>query len=188
MLSSYLCLKTNHRRLIRALHRQDCSDRDNVLNSISSSDPSVAYKAIKCLNRNKIPKISKLRVGSHTFYGDDVPDGIYSSIKELKTNLDASNHDCSAIDFDVEYQVILEICQSGQTIPPLSRTKTEKILRLMKKDVNDVFSIAAAHFLYAGDDGVDHFHLILNAIITNINLAGASELNSIYASVLHKGH
>ena len=36
--------------------------------------------------------------------------------------------------------------------------------------------------------GLDHYHFVLNAVITNINLAKLEELNTIYACILFKGH
>ena len=62
------------------------------------------------------------------------------------------------------------------------------MLRSLKKNVNDFFSITPLHFLHAGIDGIEHFKLLMNAVINNINYAGISELNSIYACVLYKGN
>ena len=56
------------------------------------------------------------------------------------------------------------------------------------KDVNDLYSITALHYIHAGDAGLDHFFYLLNTIIENVNLAGINELNSIYACFLYKGH
>ena len=58
----------------------------------------------------------------------------------------------------------------------------------MRKDVNDFYSITALHYLNAGTSGHDHFHFLLNAVIKNVNLGGLSELNTIFACVLYKGH
>ena len=58
----------------------------------------------------------------------------------------------------------------------------------MKKDVSDFYSITAMHYLNAGTSGHDHFHFLLNAVIDNVNLGGLSELNTIFACVLYKGH
>ena len=54
--------------------------------------------------------------------------------------------------------------------------------------MNDYFSITALHYLNAGATGHDHFHFLLNAVISEINIASLPELNTIYAHVLYKGH
>ena len=53
-------------------------------------------------------------------------------------------------------------------------------------NVNDYFSITALHYLNAA--GHDHFHFLLNAVISEINIASLPELKTIYAHVLYKGH
>ena len=58
----------------------------------------------------------------------------------------------------------------------------------MRKEVNDFYSITALHYLNAGTAGHEHFHFLLNTIIDNVNLGGLSELNTIFACVLYKGH
>ena len=137
------------------------------------------------MKNTRISKINKLIVGSETYLGVAVPDGMYQSIKSLKTepySLDTMP------DFYEEYQLILEMCNAGRKIPPISLTKSTQILNSLKKDVNDIYSVTALHYLNAGDVGLIHFHYILNAIIDNVNLAGLPELNSIYACFLYKGH
>ena len=62
------------------------------------------------------------------------------------------------------------------------------ILKRMKKNVNDFYSITALHYLNTGTAGHDHFHFLLNTVIDNVNLGGLSELNTIFACVLYKGH
>ena len=49
----------------------------------------------------------------------------------------------------------------------------------MRKEVNDAFSITASHYINAGDEGLEHFNCIMNGVISNINIAGAQELNTI---------
>ena len=54
--------------------------------------------------------------------------------------------------------------------------------------MTDIYNITALHYLNAAESGLDHFHALLSAIIENVNLSGMSELNSIHARVLYKGH
>ena len=58
----------------------------------------------------------------------------------------------------------------------------------MRKDVSDLFSITASHFINAGVAGLKHFHLLMSTIIYNINNASLNELNDIWAMILYKGH
>ena len=66
--------------------------------------------------------------------------------------------------------------------------KSEQILRGLRKNVNDFYSITALHYLNAGTAGIDHFHFLLNGLISNVNLSSLEELNTVFAHVLHKGH
>ena len=120
------------------------------------------------------------------YHADHVPNGIYESIRELK--MEPENVDPDIPDLTDEYQYILDICRARQAIPVLSIEDAEKTLKTLKKSVNDFFSITALHFVNAGYEGVVHFRFLLNSVISSINLSGISELNTIYASILYKGH
>ena len=123
-----------------------------------------------------------------TYHGDTVPDGIYESIKTLKTDPIVVDKDDSIPDFIEDYRNVLDICLSGKRIPPISKEKSLEILRGFRKNVNDFYSITSLHYLNAGTAGHDHFHDLLNAVINNVNLGGLPDLNAIYACVLYKGH
>ena len=66
--------------------------------------------------------------------------------------------------------------------------KSTKILNKMKANVSDLFSITPAHYLNAGEAGIEHFNFLLNCIIEDVNNATIEELNACYALLLHKGH
>ena len=176
------------RRLQRQLDMREASKRDRVLDSIRSGNPSPAFRRLKGLKNSRSAKINKMKVGQLTYFGETVPDGIYESIRKLKTEPDEDEADPSFPNFNEEYRLILDICKTGRKIPPLSKEQSLKILTNIRKNVNDFYSITALHYLNAGTAGHDHFHYLLNAIISNINLAGIDELNTIYACVLYKGH
>ena len=181
-------VKRKHHQLLRYSNIQERYSRDKILDELVSVDPSNAYKSLKKGKRLSTTKIGKLTVGNMTYLGDTVPDGMYESIRKLKTEPDCTRTDTSHPDFSKEYRFILDICNSRRKIPQLSKDKSVKILKSIRKNVNDYYSITALHYLNAGEAGHDHFHYILNAIITNLNLAGIRELNTIYACVLFKGH
>ena len=90
--------------------------------------------------------------------------------------------------FNLDYEMIVKICQSGIKIPEISETKGLEILRSLKSDVNDLFSITARHYLNAGPEGARHFCFLLNHIILYINLSSLDDINSVWAIILYKGH
>ena len=51
------------------------------------------------------------------------------------------------------------------------------ILKKIKKNVRDIFNIAAMHYSNAGEEGIIHFNYLLNCIITDVNNASLGELN-----------
>ena len=182
-------LRQQHKRSIRHARMTDCARRDAILDSVySGSSASSAFRAIRKLNRAKTPLPKCIRTKGKTFHEDSVPDGIFESIRELKTEPLIDTHDAAFPDFSAEYKLILEICSARKPIPMLSLCEAEKLLISLKSDVNDFFSITPLHFRNAGLEGLQHFQFLLNTIINNINLSGLSELNTIYACVLHKGH
>ena len=54
--------------------------------------------------------------------------------------------------------------------------------------MNDYFSITARHYTNAGPDGYKHFHLLINGFIEDLNAITVSEINTVYACILFKGH
>ena len=180
--------KRQHQRLLRLQKMEECCFRDKTLNSLLSNDASPAYKAIKHLKNPRASKLAKITVGKMTYLGDTVPDGMFESIRSLKMDPIVRDAEDTFPDFDEDYRNILDICKSGKKIPKLSKENSLKILMRMRKTVSDFYSITALHYLNAGTAGHDHFHFLLNTIIDNVNLGGLSELNTIFACVLYKGH
>ena len=181
--------KRRHNRLLRFLREKEGIIRDNTLDNLLSKNPAYAYKSIRQTRsqRQISQKVGELKVGGLTYYGETVPDGIFESIRRLKTDPVTFNNNPSFPNFEEDYQHILDICKSGTKIPQITREKSLKILNNIKKNVNDFYSITALHFLHAGKAGEDHFHFLLSTIIDNINLGGIKELNTIYACVHLKG-
>ena len=167
-------LKRHHLQLLRYTRVRDRSRSDMHLNGICTKDSSTAFKSIRAAIKPPNKDIGKLVVGDRTYYGEAVPDGMFDSIKRLKT--ETSQYRTCHPDFNTEYKMILEICKSGAKIPPISRQKSDRILNFIRRNVNDYYSITAQHYLNAGVSGLEHFFFILNSVITNINLAGLSEL------------
>ena len=180
--------KRHHHQLLRYAQVQDRFKRDRSLNTLCSKDPGSAFRALKAACEPANKDVGKLVVGNKTYLGELVADGMFESIRSLKTESDPVSPETLHIDFSEEYKLIIDICNAGKRIPLISREISCEILKSIRKNVNDFYSITAQHYLNAGDEGRDHFCFILNGIITNINLAGLPELNTIYACILYKGH
>ena len=54
--------------------------------------------------------------------------------------------------------------------------------------MNDLFSVTAAHYIHAGEAGIDHLHFLMNAAISDLNSLALDDLSMLWACVLHKGH
>ena len=180
-------LRRSHRRLLRYVKMTDTIRRNNLLEGLGSCDSASAFRALRSMNLSKTSKVSSMKVGDLVFHGERVADGIYESIRSLKTEPE-SFPDEKGPDFNIEYKFILDICQKGKQIPNISLEKATLVLKSLKKTVNDIFSITPLHYLNAGTEGLTHFHMLMNAVIDNVNIAGHHALNSIYAVVLYKGH
>ena len=176
-----------HRRLLRHFRMNDSIRRNQLLEGLGTSDPEVGYRTLKKLNRSATSKVSSLKVGHLTYNDDQVPDGIYESIRSLKTE-PVNFKDQNSPDYETEYQIIMDICKKGNKIPKMSQEASTKILKSLKKNVNDFYNITPLHYLHAGPEGLALFHNLINAIIEDINISGDKALNSIYARVLYKGH
>ena len=87
-----------------------------------------------------------------------------------------------------DYNNIIGIAKFGAKLPQITINDTVEILYSVRKDVSDLFSITASHFINAGVTGLKHFHLLMSTVISNINNASLSELNDIWAMILYKGH
>ena len=99
----------------------------------------------------------------------------------LKTDPNLSEQFCN-------YEHIMKICQDNHTIPLISTEKAKSILARLKKDVTDFFSVTSLHYLNAGDEGINHFKILVNAIVQEVNNATLEELNLALGLILYKGH
>ena len=108
LVSDHAKQKRHHNHLRRYHEIQRCFSRDRLLNKFCSIAPAQTFRAIKSIRNSKIKKISKLCVGHRTYIGDEVPDGMYESIKNLKTELDSSDNCPEHPDFSSEYGHILD--------------------------------------------------------------------------------
>ena len=176
------------KQAVRAQQRQDSFDRDRKLNSIISGNCSGVFKSIKSAKTSS-SKIQTIRVGSQTYHGANVPDGFYDSLSRLKcpdmSVIETTPQFMSTL---ADYDNIIKFCKTRQPIPAISPEQSCEILKSVRSDVNDFYSITANHFLHAGPAGINHFHFLLSTIINNVNLVGLDELNTAWSCILYKGH
>ena len=86
------------------------------------------------------------------------------------------------------YDHIMKICADQPPIPPISLDRSTKVLKSLKKNVIDFYSITPLHYLNAGQEGLAHYNYLLNAIISDTNNAKVEELNIANGNILFKGH
>ena len=61
-------------------------------------------------------------------------------------------------------------------------------MQKMKPNVTDIYGVTVNHYNYAGPAGWNHFHLLLNCLISDVNNVNVDEINTVYACILFKGH
>ena len=83
--SKYKQKKTDHRTLISKEERlHDSSKRDTKLFSVFLN-PTKVFQAVRHVRRSALPDVRKLHVGDRIYEGEEVSDGFYDSISNLKT-------------------------------------------------------------------------------------------------------
>ena len=181
--------RNKHRSLIRSLRNKDYMDQDEKLFSIGTSNPTAAFNLIKSAKSSGSVQVPYIKVGNKRYDGDRVVDGLYESICNLKSldskHLESSPYHASLLQ---DYKNIKYLCANKFDLPQISLEKSSAILKRIKPDVNDLFSITANHFIHAGSAGFVHFNLLLNGFILDVNNCTVEELNSVYALLLYKGH
>ena len=72
------------RQVSRAAQAQDRDEKDRKLSDILTRNPSAVFSMFREASRNSMPVVSTMRVGDKTYSGDNVPDGIFDSLNQLK--------------------------------------------------------------------------------------------------------
>ena len=70
----------------------------------------------------------------------------------------------------------------------MSFQKAEKLLHSLKPSVCDHYNISALHFIHGGPLAIQHFQILLNSAIENLEISTCKEMNNVHACILHKGH
>ena len=184
----FSCTKKKYRQTVRQHRLKECLQRYNSVDDIFAK-PASAYAYIKSCKNTKPKKIELLTVGDETFIGPLVRDGFYKSMTALKQcDIEKLRADPDLSDKFINYDAIIQLCQTQPAIPSISLVKSTKLLESLKKNVSDYFSITALHYLYAGQEGLRHYNCLLNALISDVNNSKIDELNVAHGNILYKGH
>ena len=181
--------KKNLRKTTRRSNLKSTIKRDEQLHQILSDNPSAVHSFLKSSKNSSSTMIQKLTVGEDTFTEEMVPDGFFQSMSNLKScNFsELSKNPALSQQFD-DYEHIRELCNGKHNIPSISRKKSDDLLRRIRKNVKDLFCITALHYIYAGEEGLEHFNFLLNLVIDDIGLAEVTELNVAHGLIIYKGH
>ena len=187
--SNFTLAKKAYRASVRTTRLQTSIQRDSRLHEILSKNPSKVYGFIKSNRKTHTSSIQKLIVGEETYHGEAVADGFYASMTALKScDPESLTKDPNLADSFSNYEHIIRICQDHQNIPPVSPEIAASLLKRLKKNVIDLYSITTLHYTNAGQEGLNHFMCLLNSIISEVNNATIEELNTAYGLILYKGH
>ena len=182
------CRKTYH-QTVRTYSLQSDMSRDSHLFNIMGANPASVFKFIKSVKTKENSAIARLTVGNKTYKDEKVADGFYDSMSTLKqVDYDELRADPALSEKFLDYDIVLELCKTNQSLPTISIDKSSKILKKIKKNVKDHFSITALHYINAGDEGLLHFCELLNGVISDLNNAGLDELNIAHGLIYYKRH
>ena len=125
----------------------------------------------------------------YTYFGDAVPNGFYDSLLNLKTlKPDKIQEPMTFERYEDDFDNIINISSAGKEVPRILLEDSTKILKRIRPKVGNYHCITSNHFLHAGEAGTDHFHLLLEVLIKDVNNFTISEVNTVHAAILFKGH
>ena len=184
--AAFKLAKSSYQNVVRKLQVQEECKRDQELNQFLGKNHTLVTKSIKSGKNGNGSGIKSLKVGTKVYTEENVADGFYDSISNLKSLDEITSPSFDS--FATDYKHIVEICKSARKIPRISPEKASQLLRKIRLSVSDFYSITAAHYIYGGEAALAHFCFLFNAVLDNIELSGIPELNTAHAVVLHKGH
>ena len=181
--------KKEYKDAIQKYHNQQYCKRDDFLDSNFKTKPQKFYRWIRNQKRGEVTKIKKLRVGDRLFLDDNVADGFYQSMVDLKAWPENEIENNPYLrDQLLLYKHLISLYEHDLQLPSISLQTSNDLLKEVKNNVSDIFGITPLHFLNAGDEGCLHFNLLLNGIIEDLRNVSLHELNTVYGLFLYKGH
>ena len=144
-----------------------------MVSTVLDQDPRRLFSFIRSSKSAASGNIQRLTVSDKVYTGRRVPDGFYDSLSSLiqpppecanmcpsfqKKTLKAPDmsaiHDSASFrSCQADYKHVLEICQEGVQIPPISGKDATILLHSLRSEVNDIFSVTAGHYINAGMEG-----------------------------------
>ena len=187
--SHVVMASTKLRSVLRSSSRQTARERDELLHTVLTKDPSKILAAVRKTKSAGTPEVHMLQVGKNVYTGEAVPDGFFEALKNLKVpGASLSQGSPESHSVSQTYQHIIEAAKLGPPIPSLSALEAETLLKKLRPDVLDLNSTSARHYLAGGPSALKHFTSLLNLLIANVNLTSVKELNADWSIMLHKGH
>ena len=177
------------RKTIRRTNLRTSIKRDERLSDISSKNPAAVHSFIKSSKNSSSSQIQKLVVGDIAYQDEHVPDGFFASMSKLKScNFSEIRKNPALSQQLSDYDHIIKLASKLPNIPPITRKESDKLIKRIRQNVKDLFSITALHYINAGNEGLEHYNFLLNCIIQNIELAEVVEFNIAHGLIIHKGH
>ena len=182
-LSKLASARKKYKNVIKQTRLEAAIKRDLKMNQTQDM-----YTFLKSVKKPPSSSLSKLVVGERTYYEDMVPDGFYESMSSLKMcSMESISADPYLAESLANYNHIIDICKTQNSIPLLTEEKAIGLLKRLKKDVMDIYSITSQHFLIAGQSGIQHFMHLINSVLANVENATIKELNVAHGLILYKG-
>ena len=101
--------KVRQRRLLSLFRIKEGWSRDRQLKSFLSKLPSTAYRILKRSKVSRTQKVGILKVGNMTYHGRFVPNGIFESIRRLKSDPFLPNSDPSLMSNTSRYLIFVSL-------------------------------------------------------------------------------
>ena len=108
------------RAAVRSATRQAARERDELLHTTISSDPSKLQAAVRKAKGAGVPAVHLLHVGKNIYTGDSVPDGFYEALSSLKVPENSPMTSPEFLPSSENYRHIIELAKSGPPLPSLS--------------------------------------------------------------------
>ena len=111
------------RAAVRYSNGQKARQRDELLHTVLSTDPSKLQTAVRKAKKVGEPAVHFLQVGKHTYTGDSVPDGFYEALFNLKVPEMSPTSCPEFLPTSENFRHIIELAKSGPPLPSLSTKK-----------------------------------------------------------------
>ena len=134
---NYKKFQVLYRKAVKMWRFSEGMRRDQRLHTIMTDKPTDIFKFMRS-NKPSSREILELKVGNRVYSGDDIPDGFYESMTNIKScDLGLLKSDENLADHFSTHQHILKLCEQEPNLPLISVTVSQDLLTRMKKDVTD---------------------------------------------------